>query len=141
MTRIRRWAGPAAAALLLGPAIWLAALVGARLPATLAVEINVHGLPVPGYSGSSGRALAPLSVRIIADALRDAGSAWATATPKPQPTPSRSSPVPTPTAILPLPTTTATLPLATPSASVLPTPSIAPLPSPSVVPTLPIPTL
>jgi len=148
MSRARQRTLMLVAALLLVPVFWLAAQAGSLDPGLLAVAINVHGLPVPGYSGTSTGALAPLSVRIITDAIRDASTGRPPASPKPQPTPSGTPdqpapglPGPTPSATLPQPSASGTLPLPTPSTTIVPTPSTAPLPSAPVVPSLPLPTL
>ena len=151
MSRAARWVVPLAAALCLGPAFWLAALRGSTVPTTLALPMNVHGLPAPGYDGHTSRPLAPLSARIIADARQDAasppaaGPALSGTTAAPTPTPpsnaasptSPAVPVPSPTAI-PIPTASA-LPLPTPTPLPLPTPTPLPLPSPTALP-LPTPT-
>lgn len=127
MSRARQWTLLLTAAMLLGPVVWLAAQAGSLMPGGLAVSINVHGLLAPGYGGPSGRPLAPLSERIIADARHDASTQTSTS-PKPAEPPAGgpSSPSPSPSA----------LPLPTPSLPSLPSPTAVPLLSP--VPTPPL---
>lgn len=156
MRRIGPWAASAGAALLLGPAFWLAATHASDLASTVAMAINVHGLGAPGYDGHFGRTMAPLSERIIADARHDAGSppwplpgpttppssltAAPLSTTRPSPSAGLTDPTlprPSPTG-LPLPTPAA-LPLPTPSTPPVPTPTGVPLPTPSASP-LPTPT-
>ena len=127
----------------LGGFFWLASLVASTIPRLVVLQTSVHGLSLSNYESGSILGLAPLSPRIVQDALRDAivptpapsvTTKPVAATPEPTVRPA-SSPTaavsPSPTAgVSPSPTAGPS-----PSPSILPLPSIVPTPTPTPTPT------
>lgn len=126
MIRLERPAAVVGVAALLGALFWLSAAWASSPPRTQVMDFDVHGLGIGRYDGRSPYHPAPLSERLLTDALRDAGGA--SPIPPAQPGPTATAPAPTPTPGLPVPTPTV------PSLSVPPLP-----PTPTVPPLPPIP--
>lgn len=128
--RWRRRFGLAAAVVALALLFWLTAVMTSPLPRTSVVALNVHG--VTFSPPDTNQRLAPLSLRVLADAQQDAS----TPTPRPSASPT-SGPVVTATATAPAPAPTPTpRPTIgpTPTPTIGPTPSITPIPLPTPTP-------
>ena len=110
-----------------GMIFWLTALLASSIPNLLVVGVNVHGLSLATYAGTSTQRVAPLSLRVLEDAQRDATGRGAPGTPAtPSATVPARSPRPTPVATptpRPTPSPTPGLPLPTPSPLPSPTPT------------------
>jgi len=125
MNAARRWGIRTATALGITGVLWLVALASSLIPTVVALTTNVHGLTLADYSVSTARRLAPLSGRIVQEALLDRPSP----SPTPRPGPSPSSPPPSPSSPIPSLPTLPPLPTATPTVTPLPSlPTPPPLP-------------
>lgn len=127
MSAARRWGIRLATALGIAGVLWLVAFASSIIPTVVALTTNVHGLALADYSVSTARRLAPLSGRIVQEALLDHPSP----SPTPRPGPSPSSPTPSPSPSSPIPSlpTVPPLPTGTPTVTPLPTlPTPPPLP-------------
>ena len=129
MRRIGRWASWAGATMAMALSLLVVGQVSSTVPPLLVFQTNVHGLAIGDYHGG-GRALAPLSQRVIDDANNDVlsppvqgASPSSTAMPEAGPVPASAPPS------QPLPSSAPTLaptptPTPTPVSTMLQTGSI-----------------
>ena len=127
MRRIGRWASWAGATIAMALSLLVVGQVSSTIPPLLVLQTNVHGLAIGDYHGG-GRALAPLSQRVIDDANNDVlsqplqgASPSSTSMPEAGPVPASAPPS------QPLPSSAPTLaptPMPTPVSTMLQTGSI-----------------